>query len=103
MGAVIHALVTGLHLYDARIAHGNTRLLGAPWGRPATVKRAADDHGRKGKAASAQRVACQAGAGSSEDTAKSHEPGRGCVRRGHQTDAAGPGELPDAQARGHSD
>lgn len=56
---------------------------------------AADD---RGKGASSQRVACQADAGSAEDKARSREPGHGCVRRSHQTDAAGPEGGPDAEA-----
>lgn len=47
MGAAAHTLGTGLHPRDARIALGNLRLLGAPWRRPVTARRAAEDRGRR--------------------------------------------------------
>lgn len=96
MGAATNTLGTGSHSHDARIDHGNPRLPGAPRRRPATVRRAADDRGRRDKGASAQRVACQADAESAEDTAESPRAGE---RRSHQTDAAGRGGGPGAEAR----
>lgn len=47
MGAATHTLGTGLHRGDARISLGNLRLLGAPWRRPVTFGRAAEDRSRR--------------------------------------------------------